>query len=209
VIDTHGLAFSYPIARFLTHGLTQQTTKPPMPIIAYIHYPTISASMLKRIESRSTTYANSSTITSSTWRSTAKTLYYRLFTFFYTSALRVIVPPTFIAVNSSWTKAHVEALLATRSAESTVPGLGFLGAVLDLGSMLVGWNLPSPKGINQPPKEGVSSNIPTLNVPAGIRRIYPPCDVDPLRAFPLGGRKKVVFSCAQFRYVHLVFFPRS
>jgi len=182
-----------------------------MPIIAYIHYPTISASMLQRISTRSTTYANSSTITSSTWRSTAKTLYYRLFTFFYTSALRII-PPTFIAVNSSWTKAHVEALLATRSVEGALPGLGFISALVDLGSMVVGWNLPTPKGINQPPKADLDtpiSNTPISNAHTGVRRIYPPCDVDPLRAFPLDGRQKVVFSCAQFRCVQLGSFLRS
>ncbi|KAH9983403.1 hypothetical protein BJV77DRAFT_243413 [Russula vinacea] len=33
---------------------------------AYVHYPTISTDMLARVEARSTTYANSSTISSST-----------------------------------------------------------------------------------------------------------------------------------------------
>jgi alpha-1,2-mannosyltransferase len=178
-----------------------------MPIVAYIHYPTISASMLQRVTSRTSTYANSSTITSSTWRSTAKLIYYRIFTFLYTSALGVI-PPTFIAVNSSWTKGHVEALLATRRADNVLPG--FIGAILNLGTMLVGWNIPTPKGINQSPKAmGEPQNTPILtgsdtpssNPPTGVRRIYPPCDVDPLRAFSLEGRKNVVFSCAQFRCV--------
>jgi alpha-1,2-mannosyltransferase len=43
-----------------------------IPVGAYVHYPTISTDMLARVEARSTTYANSSTISSSTALSRVK-----------------------------------------------------------------------------------------------------------------------------------------
>ena len=223
-IDTHGLAFSYPVARFLTYGMSTQsrstssTPRSLMPITAYIHYPTISASMLTRVSNREATYANSAAVSSSSWRSSAKLIYYRIFTFAYTSAIQVI-PPKLIVVNSSWTRAHVEALLDIRRGVTAFPGV--LSAALDLVLMVMGRSVPIPKRINQPPSESAPGEHFPANTPpseyatattgtgsrreeTGVRRIYPPCDVEPLRGFPLEGRQKVIFSCAQFRYVHAV-----
>ncbi|KIM30104.1 glycosyltransferase family 4 protein [Serendipita vermifera MAFF 305830] len=174
-LDTHGLAFSYPVARYLGGA---GPDKKAMPIVAYIHYPTISASMLARVSNRETTYANNVDVSSSAWRSTAKLLYYRLFSFIYTTAL-LVSPPSFLSVNSSWTKAHVDALLKTR--RETASLLSVVISVIELGLTLAGWSEPSAAQETR------------------VRRIYPPCDVQSLRDFSLKGRKKVVFSCAQFR----------
>ena len=63
-----GYAFSYPVVRYLTAGVRPKR----VPIIAYIHYPTISSSMLRRVSSRESNYANSGQIASSTVLSTGK-----------------------------------------------------------------------------------------------------------------------------------------
>ena len=63
-----GYAFSYPVVRYLTAGVRPKR----VPIIAYIHYPTISSSMLRRVSSRESNYANSGQIASSTLLSTGK-----------------------------------------------------------------------------------------------------------------------------------------
>ena len=167
-----------------------------MPILAYIHYPTISSSMLSRVSNREITYANDAQITSSAWRSTAKLIYYRLFSFIYTAALRVPQPGG-LMVNSSWTGGHLAALLATRT--NTV-GLAPLDSLISLVLTIAGWSVPCPQGINQPPR-ATQESLPSFG---NVRRIYPPCDVQALHDFPLKGRKRVVFSCAQFRCVFLL-----
>jgi hypothetical protein len=60
--------------------------------------------------------------------------------------------------------------------------------------------MPVPYQINQAPSsdpKAPAAQLPTTEV----RKIYPPCDVEALQNFSLEGRKRVIFSCAQFRYV--------
>jgi len=63
-----GYAFTYPVVRYLTSGMRPKR----VPIIAYIHYPTISSSMLRRVSSRQSNYTNSGQIASSSVLSTGK-----------------------------------------------------------------------------------------------------------------------------------------
>jgi alpha-1,2-mannosyltransferase len=62
VADSMGYAFTFHVVAWLAG----------IPVGAYVHYPTISTDMLARVETRQTTYANSSAITSSTVRSRLK-----------------------------------------------------------------------------------------------------------------------------------------
>lgn len=64
VIDTMGYAFTFHVVVWLTG----------IPVGAYVHYPTISTDMLARVEARRTTYANSDSISSSTFLSRGKLL---------------------------------------------------------------------------------------------------------------------------------------
>ncbi|KAJ7206027.1 mannosyltransferase [Mycena pura] len=63
-----------------------------IPAGAYVHYPTVSPPMISRVRAR-----------------TAKLIYYHAFMFFYALALR---SARVLMVNSSWTKKHVDAVLA-------------------------------------------------------------------------------------------------
>ncbi|PVF99536.1 hypothetical protein CPB86DRAFT_783661 [Serendipita vermifera] len=202
-IDTMGLAFSYPVVRFLTSGVSPRIGASKIPIVAYIHYPTVSASMLQRVASRETTYANDATVTGSGWRSSAKLLYYRLFSFLYTSCL-LTSPPVHLAVNSSWTKAHVEALLETQSSMLTsastksqsIPYL--LRSLFSLATILLGLNPLKPRRINEPPSTQPMEKSSASSI-SYVRKIYPPCDIESMQDFKLQERKRVIFSCAQFR----------
>ncbi|KAJ7145790.1 glycosyltransferase family 4 protein [Mycena epipterygia] len=97
-IDTMGYAFTLPLVRLLG-----------IPAGAYVHYPTISPPMIARVASRSSSYANAQAISRSRVLSTAKLMYYHAFMLMYALALR---RARVIMVNSSWTKKHVDAVLA-------------------------------------------------------------------------------------------------
>ncbi|CAG7853005.1 GDP-Man:Man(3)GlcNAc(2)-PP-Dol alpha-1,2-mannosyltransferase; AltName: Full=Asparagine-linked glycosylation protein 11 homolog; AltName: Full=Glycolipid 2-alpha-mannosyltransferase [Serendipita indica DSM 11827] len=186
--DTLGLAFTYPVVRLLSSG----DPSGRVPIVTYTHYPTISASMLKRVSNRETTYANDASVTGSGLRSTLKLIYYRLFSYLYTSCL-LTSPPTLISVNSSWTNTHIQALLSTKQNRLS-PLLGSILEPFTLLQTLIGFNAPTPVGINQPPQSQVQ-----IKDTHQVRTIFPPCDVESLKGFDLERRHRIIFSCAQFR----------
>ncbi|KAJ6615416.1 mannosyltransferase [Mycena sp. CBHHK59/15] len=97
-IDTMGYAFTLPLVACLR-----------VPVGAYVHYPTISPPMIGRVASRSTSYANAQAISRSRVLSAAKLIYYHAFMLAYALALR---RARVLMVNSSWTQAHVAAVLA-------------------------------------------------------------------------------------------------
>ncbi|KAH7099632.1 mannosyltransferase [Auriculariales sp. MPI-PUGE-AT-0066] len=99
-IDTMGYAFSFHVVRTLGG----------IPVAAYVHYPTISSDMLARVASRKAWHTNTGAIASSSVLSYAKLAYYYVFAFFYAQALR---KATFLMVNSTWTKNHVDAILVS------------------------------------------------------------------------------------------------
>ena len=96
-IDTTGYAFSFPVARIIGGCL----------VGCYVHYPTISTDMLDAVASRKAAHNNDAAIASSTIRSTAKLLYYRLFAASYALVGRCA---SVIMTNSSWTAGHIEAI---------------------------------------------------------------------------------------------------
>lgn len=59
-----GYAFTFPVVELMTQ----------IPTGAYVHYPTISTDMLKRVKSRQTGHTNSSAVTSSAVLSSVKSL---------------------------------------------------------------------------------------------------------------------------------------
>ncbi|KAF8273568.1 hypothetical protein EI94DRAFT_1769118 [Lactarius quietus] len=171
-IDTMGYAFTFHVVSWLAG----------IPIGAYVHYPTISTDMLARVEARRTTYANSGAISSSTLLSRGKLLYYRLFMYHYALSLR---RSSFLMVNSSWTKNHVDSILAHSD-----PLLDLIHLPLTITgglalSVCVLAALSSPTRSHTEPKRAVI--------------VYPPCDTLALSQFPLDGRPSLLLSLAQFR----------
>ncbi|KAH9169525.1 mannosyltransferase [Lactarius sanguifluus] len=159
-IDTMGYAFTFHIVAWLAG----------IPVGAYVHYPTISTDMLARVEARRTTYANSDAISSSTLLSRGKLMYYRLFMYHYALALR---SSSFLMVNSSWTKNHVDAILAHSD-----PLLDFIHLPLTfIGSLA----------------------LSIVHALARAAIVYPPCNTLALSQFPLDGRPSLLLSLAQFR----------
>ncbi|PWN38437.1 UDP-Glycosyltransferase/glycogen phosphorylase [Meira miltonrushii] len=98
-IDSMGYAFAYPVVRLFNHRI---------PIGAYVHYPMISTDMLQRVKDRKAGHTNNSNVSASKWRSQLKLVYYRLFAWTYSRALRTA--DTLVA-NGSWTRNHLNNLM--------------------------------------------------------------------------------------------------
>ncbi|KAF8497476.1 mannosyltransferase [Russula emetica] len=172
-IDTMGYAFTYHVVAWLAG----------IPVGAYVHYPTISTDMLARVETRRQTYANSKAITSSTVLSRIKLMYYRLFMYHYALALR---RSSFLMVNSSWTKNHVDAILAHSD-----PFLYLIHFPL---TFIGGLFLSLTRALD--PSSRTRGNHVT---PKQANIVYPPCDTRALSDLPLERRPSLLLSIAQFR----------
>lgn len=68
--DTMGYAFTFPVLAAFS-----SLAGKAVPIGAYVHYPTISTSMLKRVENRAAGVTNTSTVASSSVLSRGKLMY--------------------------------------------------------------------------------------------------------------------------------------
>ncbi|TFY83136.1 hypothetical protein EWM64_g876 [Hericium alpestre] len=173
-IDTMGYAFTFYVVAWLTG----------VPIGAYMHYPTISTSMLKRVENRTASYMNSGAISSSSILSSGKLLYYRIFMYYYAQALR---HASFVMVNSSWTKNHVDSILTHSDVLLDVLHLPFT-ILTFIASLALSVLLPK-----------VSHNSLPRTAPKKASIVYPSCDTRAMSAFPLEGRERIILSIAQFR----------
>lgn len=107
---------------------------------------------------------------------------------------------SFLMVNSSWTKAHVDeviALVQDSPKENDANKMShsrprWFGWLWWFASRVFFWGVwgrvPSPQLSEQSSKIGIETKI-----------VYPPCDTKRLTSFPLGGRRRIIVSLAQFR----------
>ena len=95
-IDTAGYAFGYPLAA--AAGCS---------VCAYVHYPTVSSDMIARVRARAGIYNNRGALARTALGTHAKLAYYSLLTSAYGACGRRAHA---VAANSSWTRAHIEAL---------------------------------------------------------------------------------------------------
>ncbi len=109
-IDSMGYAFTYPLFRYLAS----------VPILAYVHYPTISTDMLEQVRERRPTYNNRRLITNSSNVSQIKLIYYRIFAYLYGWCGKCA---QMAYCNSSWTQGHIERIwsLPSRSIHLVYP----------------------------------------------------------------------------------------
>ena len=181
-----GYAFTFHVAQ-LVGGI---------PVGSYTHYPTVSKNMLARVSSRQKWHTNDDSISSSIVLSQGKLLYvfenayendlvdcsnryYRLFMYYYSFSLR---KASFIMVNSSWTKSHIDYALTNRD---SLLEIIHLCTPLALITYFSSWGSS---------RSTVASRI-----------VYPPCDTREMAKFSLEGRERVILSIAQFRYVLILF----
>merc|ERR1712242_330789 len=78
----------------------------------YIHYPTISSDMLKKVEARRGDFNNRQFIANSSILSRTKLFYYHIFTWLYAFCGR---RSKVIMSNSSWTANHLDYLWSLKS----------------------------------------------------------------------------------------------
>lgn len=167
--DTMGYAFTLPLVKLLTGGDVALGT--------YTHYPTVSTDMVRRVRERMAGVENNGAA-NSTLRTWAKLVYYRIFTGLYANALLF---SEYTMTNSSWTQAHIEALL----------GAGRRSLLAKI--LLNDERPPSPPRAGQPEAdvEGTSTRCEV---------VYPPCDTTELAQLgALESRSREIVSLAQFR----------
>ncbi|KAI8870368.1 hypothetical protein GQ42DRAFT_178626 [Ramicandelaber brevisporus] len=127
-IDSMGYAFTYPLVRYFTRG--------SVPLLAYVHYPTISTDMLERVQTGQTGVESHRSLAGRhPLLGFAKSLYYRLFAAAYGWAGSFI---HMALTSSTWTRNHIDQLWhATRltTAKSSTVGVG--GASRGSGGQLI------------------------------------------------------------------------
>ena len=96
-IDTHGLPFTYFVAKLAGCRVG-----------SYTHYPTISTDMLDRVINRVTAYNNDSSVSNSTLKTNLKFTYYKIFSILYGFFAGYFCD--MVIVNSTWTYQHVKSL---------------------------------------------------------------------------------------------------
>lgn len=104
-IDTTGFSFTIPIFSWFIGARCG----------AYVHFPTISTDMVNRVvqHSTATSYNNSSRIQNSQFLTTLKKFYYIIFKWIY-GWTGSSVNCHAVAVNSTWTRRHIESLFGSR-----------------------------------------------------------------------------------------------
>ncbi|KAL5109967.1 GDP-Man:Man 3 GlcNAc 2 PP-Dol alpha-12-mannosyltransferase [Taenia crassiceps] len=106
-LDTTGFAFTLPLFAWLLGASCG----------AYIHFPTVSLDMQRRVAARTsdsgTSYNNAARIRRSRVLTILKQFYYMLFRFAYGWAGSAVNCRS-VAVNSTWTQRHIAALFGTR-----------------------------------------------------------------------------------------------
>mgnify|MGYP002385538135 CR=1 FL=1 len=161
-VDTTGAAFTFVVAKLLA-GCA---------VGAYVHYPTITTEMVSAVAEQRPSHNNDGAVAASAAATRAKLAYYAAFAAAYrlTGGLADTV-----AVNSRWTKGHIDAL----------------------------WRLPAAGGDLFEPAPSVAASLARALGCAGRRpaavTMYPPCNTAALAALPLGGRDRVIVSIGQFR----------
>ncbi|XP_061400648.1 GDP-Man:Man(3)GlcNAc(2)-PP-Dol alpha-1,2-mannosyltransferase, partial [Musca vetustissima] len=93
-IDTMGYAFTLPLFRYI--GCCK--------VGCYVHYPTISTEMLRRVQQREYSHNNHSYVVRNPFLTWIKVTYYKLFAKMYSWVGR---SSETIMVNSSWTENHI------------------------------------------------------------------------------------------------------
>lgn len=106
--DSMGFAFTLPLFRFFGGSK----------VCCYVHYPTISTDMTRRISEGAESYNNSRLVSKSPFFTRVKIWYYRLFALIYGIAGRC---SSIVMVNSSWTYGHISSLWKVASTEIVYP----------------------------------------------------------------------------------------
>ncbi|XP_046359733.2 GDP-Man:Man(3)GlcNAc(2)-PP-Dol alpha-1,2-mannosyltransferase-like isoform X1 [Haliotis rufescens] len=96
-IDSMGYAFTVPLFKYFGGSK----------VACYVHYPTISTDMLQKVTDRTQSFNNASFIARSSFLSSFKLMYYKIFAYLYGVAGK---RNDVVMVNSTWTFNHIQAL---------------------------------------------------------------------------------------------------
>lgn len=107
VIDSMGYSFTYPLFRLAGSKVG-----------CYIHYPTISTDMLRKVSDRVADFNNSPAIADNKVLSTGKMIYYQIFSRIYSWCGN---RSSVVMTNSSWTQNHLDQIWKRKSAKIFPP----------------------------------------------------------------------------------------
>jgi hypothetical protein len=106
--------------------------------------------------------------------------------YYYAHALR---RASFLMVNSSWTKNHIDAIL------------NYSDPLLNALHLPLALLMQSSKLVARVALPAVSSNTKTCSTPRNANVVYPPCDTSEMCRFSLQNRERMLLSISQFRCV--------
>ncbi|GJJ15736.1 hypothetical protein Clacol_010014 [Clathrus columnatus] len=202
-VDTMGYAFTFYPVRLLCQ----------VPVGAYVHYPTISSAMVNRIGTTGPEELRNKERAAHNQESMIKTLkrkakkmrvklpYYTILMHLYA---RSLLNASFLMVNSSWTKAHVDEVISLVKNSDTHEDKGKLDTSNSQWFDSVWWIISRIIFLaisNQVPSPQLMPSSTTLSPSNKMETkiVYPPCDTNALISFPLEEREKTIVSLAQFR----------
>eukprot|EP01126_Amoeba_proteus_P006316 TRINITY_DN12204_c0_g2_i1.p1 TRINITY_DN12204_c0_g2~~TRINITY_DN12204_c0_g2_i1.p1 ORF type:complete len:354 (+),score=60.14 TRINITY_DN12204_c0_g2_i1:425-1486(+) len=96
-LDTMGYAFTFPIFSIFCGAV----------VGCYVHYPTISEDMIKKVSVKDSDFNNDSSISQSNLKTSLKLVYYRAFAIIYRFVGSFA---SLVMVNSTWTRNHIRSL---------------------------------------------------------------------------------------------------
>ena len=96
--DTTGVSFTYLISKCF--GCIN---------IPYVHYPTITEDMFRKVREMRPTYNNNTIITNNNTISNTKIIYYQCFAYIYSCIMNYLTD--IIIVNGSWTEYHLKRIM--------------------------------------------------------------------------------------------------
>ncbi|KAJ3132126.1 asparagine-linked glycosylation protein [Geranomyces variabilis] len=106
-VDTIGFAFTYPLASWLYS----------CKVVAYVHYPTISSDMLRKVSSKEADFNHSAVVARSPLLTRLKKWYYIAFAMAYGFVGR---RANVVMVNSTWTRNHINQIWSSPQPASVV-----------------------------------------------------------------------------------------
>jgi alpha-1,2-mannosyltransferase len=104
--DSTGWAFTYMVAKLTGCSIG-----------CYVHYPTVSSDMLKRVRAQRPGITNSSVISSNMLFSVVKVVYYYAYALVYCVMGTL---PQIVMVNSKWTQEHIDKMWSWRKGHAAV-----------------------------------------------------------------------------------------
>ena len=152
--DTTGASYTYIISKYYN-----------CINIPYVHYPTITEDMFRKVREMRPTYNNNQMITNNTTVSSIKIIYYQCFAYTYSFIMNYLTD--LIIVNGSWTEYHLKRIMFELQDSIKAEGI----------STITSNKVKSIKHTKADDNGEEDEEISTIDK-CPIVKIYPPCNTE-------------------------------